>query len=129
MKVVKIVPFILPLLLLSVAVAFVAPAEEVSAEKKTAVKKAIAAYIQRDQAIKGAFLIKDNNSNAVRDLKFDHVHDGVHPVEGGQYYACVDFKEGEKVLDLDFYLKPTSSGDLEVSNIVIHKIDGKKVGP
>lgn len=129
MKVVKVVPFILPLLFLGLAVAFAAPAQEVIGEKKATVKKGITAYIQRDQAIKGAFLIKDNHSNAVRDLKFDHVHDGVHPVEGGQYYACVDFKEGEKVLDLDFYLKPTSSGDLEVSNIVIHKIDGKKVGP
>lgn len=127
MKVNKFVPFFLSFLFLCAAVAFAGPAEEVSAEKKAAVKKAITEYIQQDQSIKGAFLIKDKNSKAVRELKFDHVHDGVHQIEGGQYYACVDFKEGEKVLDVDFYVKPATSGDLKVSNIVIHKVDGKKV--
>lgn len=92
-----------------------------------AVKQAIKEYVEQDTALKGAFLIKDPKSSAVRELDFDHIHDSVHETQPGAYYACVDFKEGEKILDLDFYLKETSAGRFEVSDIVIHKVDGKDV--
>ncbi|MDA2934115.1 hypothetical protein MYX82_07205 [Acidobacteria bacterium AH-259-D05] len=101
--------------------------KDVPAETMNAVKKEISEYIQSDVSVKGAFLIKDENQGIIRELKFDHVHEGVEKVEDRQYVACVDFKQEGKVLDLDFYVKITPSGELEVSDIIIHKIDGKDV--
>lgn len=115
------------LLALLVSLGALAFAEDVSAAKSTAAKKAIKEYVQQDQALKGAFLIRDSRTSTVRELTFDYVHDTVHETEDGRYFACVDFKQGEKVLDLDFYLEETPGGHFQISDIVIHKIDGKDV--
>ena len=100
--------------------------QTVSVERKAAVKEVIREYIQQDQNLKGAFLIKDKKSGSVRDLKFDHLHEGVNLNDEGKYVACVDFKQGGSLLDVDFYVTQ-SGGRLEVSDIIIHKIDGKDV--
>lgn len=113
--------------LITAASLLVLAQQNVSPQEKTAVSKAITDYVQKDQQLKGSFLIKDEKVGAVRELKFDHVHAGVDPTADGRYVACVDFKEGNKVLDLDFYLKPASAGKFEISDIRIHKIDGKDV--
>ncbi|MBI2821464.1 MAG: hypothetical protein HYX74_04515 [Acidobacteria bacterium] len=113
--------------LLAGATLFLPAQQSVSSEQKASVTKAITGYVQQDQQLKGAFLIKDKKAAAVRELKFDHIHSGVEKREDGGYVACVDFKEGNQVLDLDFYLKPAASGELQVSDIRIHKIDGKDV--
>jgi hypothetical protein len=61
----------------------------------------------------------------VRDLKFDHVHQGVEQAEAGQYAVCVDFlDQSKKRLDVDFWLKSAATGELEVSKIRIHKVNG-----
>jgi len=101
--------------------------EKVPPEKEAAVKKAIQDYIKQDQGLKGSFLIKDEQAGTIRELTFDYVHDGVSKTGEGRYVACVDFKQSQKVLDLDFYVQPSPSGELRVSEIVIHRIDGKEV--
>ncbi|MBI4455783.1 MAG: hypothetical protein HY644_07780 [Acidobacteria bacterium] len=113
--------------LMTAASLLVLAQQSVSPQQKAAVSKAITDYVQRDQQLKGAFLVKDKKAGAVRELKFDHVHSGVDKTADGRYVACVDFKQGNKVLDVDFYLKPATSGELQLSDIRIHKIDGKDV--
>ena len=102
-------------------------AQEVSPAKKEAVQKAVREYIKSDSSLKGAFLIKDPKSNGVRELKFDQLHAGVSQTKDGHYSACVDFRQGAEVLDLDFFLADDASGKPTVEKIVIHKVDGKPV--
>ena len=101
--------------------------EETTSEETTDVKTVISDYIEQDRNLKGAFLIRDEKAAIVRELQFDYVHDSVNETDDGKYLMCVDFKEGEKVLDLDFYVTASPSGELSVSDIIIHKIDGKDV--
>lgn len=104
-----------------------ASSEETTDVKTADVKTVISDYIEQDQNLKGAFLIRDEKGAIVRELQFDYVHDSVNETDDGKYLMCVDFKEGEKVLDLDFYVTASPSGELSVSDIIIHKIDGKDV--
>ena len=117
-----------PLLLLScgVTIGTFTLGQTVSVERKAAVKEAIREYILQDQNLKGAFLIKDKKSGSVRELIFDQLHEGVDLNDEGKYVACVDFRQGGSLLDVDFYVTQ-SGGRLEVFDIIIHKIDGKDV--
>jgi hypothetical protein len=50
----------------------------------------------------------------------------VHETEGGSYYACVDFTEAPvDTLDLDFYVTVNPDNEPAVSEVVIHKVNGK----
>lgn len=100
------------------------PAAEVKLEAAQ-VKEAIATYIQEKTAPEGGFAIEDKVENRTRQLAFGYVHDSVHETEDGRYYACVDFTEApDDTLDLDFYVTLDSDGNANVSEVVIHKING-----
>lgn len=97
--------------------------EDPTTKKK--VQEAVEQYIKQDAQLKGGTFLRDAKANVVRDLKFDYVHQGVERTGTGQYAACVDFLDQSKNrLDVDFWLQPTASGDLEVSKIRIHKVNG-----
>ncbi len=97
--------------------------EDPATKKK--VQEAVEQYIKQDTQLKGGNFLRDAKENLVRDLKFDYVHQGVERTEAGQYSACVDFLDQSKNrLDVDFWLQPTASGDLQVSKIRIHKVNG-----
>ena len=79
-----------------------------------AIQEAMNAYIQAKLAA----------SNDTYDIKgvaatFDYLHDGVMEVEGS-YVSCADFKHGEDVYDIDFYVKE-ENGTYSVVKVVLHK--------
>ena len=93
------------------------------------VKAAIKRYVEEDVALKGGFLLKEPRTDQVQILSFDHVHEAVHEVEDGRYYACVDFKDtAGNIYDVDIYLKGTAT-ELKPDNLIVHKINGEEVNP
>lgn len=89
------------------------------------VRAAIEEHIARDTKLKGGFFVRDAKDQRVRDLALDHVHAGLEPGPGGLQVMCVDFLDRNKDrLDIDFYVKATASGDLQVADIKIHKVNG-----
>lgn len=89
------------------------------------VRAAIERYVQQETKLKGGFFVRDPQENQVRDLTFDLVHQDIEAKPGNLQVVCVDFQDRAKNrLDLDFSLKPTASGDLEVTAIKIHKVNG-----
>lgn len=99
--------------------------DEVKPEVSAKVRTAVEDYVKKEANLKGGFFLRDAKSNQVRDLRFDYVHKGVDPAPGNEYAVCVDFlDESKNRLDVDFYLKPTDSGDFEVTRIKVHKVNG-----
>ena len=89
------------------------------------VRSAIEEHIARDTKLKGGFFVRDAKDQRVRDLALDYVHSGLEPGPGGQQVMCVDFLDRNKDrLDIDFYVKATPSGELQVADIKIHKVNG-----
>ncbi|MBI2187134.1 MAG: hypothetical protein HYU37_08400 [Acidobacteria bacterium] len=89
------------------------------------VRAAIDRYVQQEAKLKGGFFVRDAQENQVRDLTFDSVHQDIESTPENLQVVCVDFQDRAKNrLDLDFSLKPTASGDLEVTAIKIHKPGG-----
>lgn len=89
--------------------------------------KAITDYVEKDTKLKGGFfLIYDPTISKSLELKLEKVHeDKLSKVSDTLYFACSDFKAtGGKMYDLDFYMQLDESG-LTVSEISIHKQDGK----
>jgi hypothetical protein len=92
---------------------------------KKKVQAAVEQYIKQDTQLKGGYFLRDLRDNTVRDLTFDHVHQGVEQTPAGEYVVCVDLLDQSKNrLDVDFWLKPAGAGDLAVSKIRIHKVNG-----
>lgn len=97
---------------------------------KKNVQAAVEQYIQDESRLQGGFFLRDNAKSEVRDLKFDYVHQGLEKTAEGEYAVCVDFLDQAKNrLDVDFWLKPEASGDLQVSKIRVHKINGAEQKP
>lgn len=89
------------------------------------VRAAIERYVQQEAKLKGGFFVRDSEANEIRDLTLDSVSQDVESKAGNLKVVCVDFQDRAKNrLDLDFSLKPTVSGDLEVTAIKIHKVNG-----
>ena len=57
--------------------------------------------------------------------KFDYIHDGVNKKDG-LYVSCADFKAGDDVYDIDYYVKE-KEGDFEVVKEVLHKKNGETI--
>lgn len=90
------------------------------------VKETIKEHIQEKFDDNGKFPIEDKIENRVRNLSFGYIHKSVKKDDKGRYFACVDFTGGqEDTLDLDFYVSVNSYGEPEVSEVVIHKVNGK----
>ena len=89
------------------------------------VRVAIEQYVERDTKLKGGFFLRDAKEQIVRDLKLDFVHEGIEKGAGGQQVMCVDFLDRNQTrLDVDFSVKPAPSGELQVTDIKIHKVNG-----
>jgi len=92
-----------------------------------AIATAITDYVATDAKLKGEyFLIYDPVSKSPLLLTLTKVHkDRLSKVGEDLYFACSDFKEKEgKVFDLVFFLRP-EHGELKVTEIMIHKVEGK----
>lgn len=102
-----------------------APVTAAAAPTVEQIQEAISTYIADITRDEGAFFIDDDATGQTRELKFDHVHEGVGNAEG-YYFACVDMtdvKTGE-LLDIDFNIDAYSQPS-EVTDVLIHKVNGK----
>jgi hypothetical protein len=57
--------------------------------------------------------------------EFDYLHDGVKE-KGGLFVSCADFKAGDGVYDIDYYVKREGDSYVVVKE-VFHKKNGEKV--
>lgn len=91
--------------------------------------EAIQAFVKTDVDLKGGyFLIYDKEAKKPLVLALDHVHeDKLSSIGGGVHFACVDFKteDGKQLYDVDFFLKGNDPKALAVTEIMVHKEDGK----
>ncbi len=89
--------------------------------------QAIAGYISSDAALKGGFfLCYDVSAKKTLQLTLDKVHkERLSQVGDNLFFACSDFKSASgEMYDLDFFME-SKDGKLAVTEIMIHKEDGK----
>lgn len=113
------------------------PSEHPKKSKKAARKpsitmkdlaKAIEKYVKDDSDLKGGyFLVYDPVGKKTLELVLDKVHkERLAKVSENTYFACADFKTPEgKVYDLDIFMKGSSADSLTVTEVSVHKEDGK----
>ena len=73
-------------------------------------------------------LIHKNNDTIVveeQTATFDYLHDGMKEKDG-YYVSCADFKAGDNVYDIDYYVKDRN-GIYIVERVVYHKKNGEEV--
>ncbi|MBI2118487.1 MAG: hypothetical protein HYT97_02540 [Elusimicrobia bacterium] len=90
--------------------------------------KSIEGYVAKDAALKGGyFLVYDPESKSTLQLTLDHVHkERLSKVSSDVYFACADFKTPEgKIYDMDVFMKGNKTDSLEVTEVSVHKEDGK----
>ncbi len=89
--------------------------------------QAITHFIESDSKLKGGFfLCYDVSAKKTLQLTLDKVHqERLSQVGDNLFFACSDFKsESGKMYDLDFFME-SKDGQLAVTEIMIHKEDGK----
>ena len=89
--------------------------------------RAIESFIEADINLRGAFLVIDPRTNGVLKLSLDKVHkERLSHIGDDIYFACADFNaDNGKVYDLDIFLHGENTDNLTVTEISIHKEDGK----
>ncbi|HXY61958.1 MAG TPA: hypothetical protein VEJ22_03385 [Nitrospirota bacterium] len=96
---------------------------------KQEMKEAIESYIEKESKKYGGYYeIYDDLQGKELFLKLKKVHDDkLAHVGNDVYFFCVDLtgKDG-KVYDLDFFMKRGASGNLDVTEVTIHKQEGKE---
>jgi len=87
---------------------------------KTAIHDAMSQYIHAKTS-------PETNTYAVEGVgaKFDYIHSGVNEKDG-LYVSCADFKAGDDVYDVDYYVKE-KEGNYEVVKEVLHKKNGETI--
>jgi hypothetical protein len=89
---------------------------------------AIQNYVKREAALKGGFfLVYDKDARQTLTLTLERVHrERLSRVAPDTYFACADFKSSEgKTYDLDVFMRGPSKVKLEVTEISVHKEEGK----
>jgi len=87
---------------------------------KVAVQTAMDSFIQEKLSTQeGTYDIKGVNA------KFDYLHDGVKESDG-LFVSCADFKAGEDVYDIDYYVR-TENEKSSVVKVMFHKKNGEIV--
>jgi hypothetical protein len=96
---------------------------------KKEMSKAIQSYIEKEaQKHGGYYEIYDDLQKKKLYLKLKKIHDDRLSYVGNDvYFFCVDLvdKDG-KVYDLDFFMKREPGGSLNVTEVTIHKQEGKE---
>ena len=80
-------------------------------------------YIQNDINLKGGFFVYDKSNKEILDLTLSKIHkERLSNIGGGTYFACADFKASNgKIYDLDIFMTGESLGNLDVTEISVHK--------
>lgn len=91
-----------------------------------AVRDAVRKHVQSSG---GEMRFEDPTRDEPVAMRFDHVHEAVHPTEGGRQVVCVDFQGPDgTVYDVDFYVdREGTTEDLLVEDAVLHKVGKKDV--
>jgi len=104
------------------------PAEQTSIKAPSAdeIRTAMGNYVTEKSKETGTFDIKDPQTEAVRKLKLERIHERVGKT-GDYYYSCADFKDAVsgEMLDLDLDVQE-KDGILSVVDVRIHKLNGKE---
>jgi hypothetical protein len=90
---------------------------------------AIQKYVKKEADLKGGFfLVYDKTAGRTLTLTLDRGHRERHSrVAADTYFACADFKTPEgKTYDLDIFMKGPSKDKLQVTEISVHKENGKE---
>ena len=106
------------------------PAEQStkSGVTKEELAEAITEYVEKESALKdGHYVVDDVEGGTTLSLKLDRVHkERLSRVGEDVYFACADFKTPEgKVYDLDVFMKGTTKDSLKVTEVAVHKEEGK----
>lgn len=102
-----------------------APAKAVTKEE---LAEAIEEYVTKDAELKGGyFLVYDQEAGETLALKLDLVHKArLSRISADVYFACADFKTPKgKTYDLDVFMKGTTKNNLKVTEVAVHKEEGK----
>jgi len=96
---------------------------------KEEMSAAIQSYVVKEAEKHGGYYeIYDDLQKKTLFLKLTKVHDDrLSHVGNDVYFFCVDLVDKDKkVYDLDFFMKRGSGGDLHVTEVTIHKQEGKE---
>ena len=87
----------------------------------------IGIYIENDMNLKGGFFVYDKNNKEILDLTLTKIHkERLSNIGGDTYFACADFKGNNgKIYDLDIFMTGKSQDNLDVTEINVHKENGK----
>ena len=83
------------------------------------VQTAMNDFIQAKLSADSMYTVADQQTT------FDYLHDGVKEKDG-LFVSCADFKAGDDIIDVDYYVKETN-GNYEVVKEVYHKKNGVEV--
>ena len=84
-------------------------------------------YIENDMNLKGGFFVYDKNNKEILDLTLMKIHkERLSNIGGDIYFACADFNASNgKIYDLDIFMAGKSADNLDVTEINVHKENGK----
>ncbi len=89
---------------------------------------AIEAYVEHEAALKGGyFLVLDPKTEKPLVLTLKKVHkERLAQISSDVFFACADFvTPGGKVYDLDVFMQGNDADHLVVTEVSVHKEDGK----
>lgn len=100
--------------------------EKKAGMSKEAVEAAIKKYVETESK-DGYFSVNDEKAKEILKLKLDRVHrEKISKVAENFYFVCADFKTDKgKVYDLDFFIQDIGKDNIKVTEISIHKEEGK----
>ena len=96
---------------------------------KEEMSSAIQSHIEKEAKAHGGYYeINDDLQKRTLFLKLKKIHDDrLSRVGNDVYFFCVDLVDKDRqVYDLDFFMKRGSGGDLKVTEVTIHKQQGKE---
>jgi len=95
--------------------------------QKGAMQAAMVEHIE-SKSVADIFMLEDKRIGKTRNLSYEGLHEGIG-MKNDKHYSCADFKDFDtgEMLDVDIFVDVTDDG-FEVTDTVIHKIDGKKIG-
>ena len=84
-------------------------------------------YIQNDVNLKGGFFVYDKDKKELLTLTLTKIHkEQLSNIGGDTYFACADFSASNgNIYDLDIFMTGKSQDNLVVTEINVHKENGK----
>ncbi len=104
------------------------PSDHGSTVSKENLAEAIEMYVSQEAEVKGGyFLVFDGKADKPLVLSLKKVHkERLSKVGKDTYFACADFvTPGGKAYDLDIFMKGADAENLVVTEVSVHKEDGK----